>query len=113
MFCALVRPHLEYAQTVWAPHLQKYIDAIKKVQMRATKLVDGIKSLNYEERLEKCGLTTLHFRRLSGDMIQVYKHFHHYSQQSPEQEGGTYTNYIKRKLLMGNEEFSRTASISG
>ena len=48
VLCALVRPHLEYAQTVWAPHLQKYIDAIKKVQIRATKLVDGMKSLDYE-----------------------------------------------------------------
>ena len=78
MFCALVRPHLEYARTVWAPHLQKYIDAIEKVQIRATKLVDGLKSLDYEERLKKCGLTTLLCRRLRGDMIEVYKHFHHY-----------------------------------
>ena len=75
LFCAFVRPHLEYAQSVWAPHLQKHIDAIEKVQMRATKLVDGIGNLEYEERLRKCDLTTLVFRRTRGDMIEIFKHF--------------------------------------
>ena len=31
LFCAFVRPHLEYAQSVWAPHLQRQIDAIENV----------------------------------------------------------------------------------
>ena len=75
LFCAFVRPHLEYAQSVWAPHLQKHIDAIEKVQIRATKLVDGIGHLDYEERLKKCDLTTLLFRRRRGDMIEIFKHF--------------------------------------
>ena len=78
LFCAFVRPHLEYGQAVWSPHLQKHIDAIEKVQMRATKLVDGLKKMPYEDRLRKCKLTTLRFRRLRGDMIEVYKHFNVY-----------------------------------
>ena len=78
LFCAFVRPHLEYGQSVWAPHLQKHINAIEKVQMRATKLVDGLKNLDYEERLRRCNLTTLLFRRMRGDMIEMWKHFHIY-----------------------------------
>ena len=38
---------------------------IEAVQIRAMKLVD------YKERLERCQLTTLRFRRLRGDMIEV------------------------------------------
>ena len=78
LFCAFVRPHLEYGQSVWAPHLQKLINAIENVQIRATKLVDGLKNLEYHERLEKCGLTTLLFRRLRGDIIEMWKHFNVY-----------------------------------
>ena len=53
---------------------------IEAVQIRATKLVDGLKHLEYKERLERCKLTTLRFRRLRGDMIEVYKHFYFYDQ---------------------------------
>ena len=80
LFTTFVRPHLEYAQSVWSPHLQKYINAIEKVQIRATKLVDGLKHLEYEERLKKLDLPTLAHRRTRGDLIEVFKHFHAYDQ---------------------------------
>jgi len=41
--------------------------------MRATKLVIVVKSLPYCERLRKLNLPTLKYRRLRGDMIEVYK----------------------------------------
>ena len=81
LFCAFDRPHLEYAQSVWAPHLQKHIDTIERVQMRASKLVDGLGILEYEERLKKCNLTTLLFRRMRGDMIEMWKHFNIYERE--------------------------------
>ena len=34
-FTAFVRPHLEYAQSVWSPYLPKYIDELENVQIRA------------------------------------------------------------------------------
>jgi len=41
--------------------------------MKDTKLVIGVKSLPYCERLRKLKLPTLKYRRLCGDMIEVYK----------------------------------------
>ena len=72
LYCTFVRPHLEYAQNVWSPHLLKHIDILEKVQERATKLVDGLKNLDYSERLKKLDMTTLAFRRLRGDVIEIF-----------------------------------------
>jgi len=49
------------------------IEAIEKVQKRATKLVISFKNLPYKERLLQLNLHTLKYRRLRGDMIEVYK----------------------------------------
>ena len=73
IFKGLVRPHLEYAAPIWTPHHDKYINQIENVQRRATKLVPGLKDLDYPERLRKLKLPTLAYRRIRGDMIQVYK----------------------------------------
>ena len=78
IFVAFVRPHLEYGQVIWSPHLRKYINMIEKVQIRATKLINGFQNLSYEERLKKLNLPTLAYRRLRGDMIETYKHFNSY-----------------------------------
>ena len=48
LYTAFVRPHLEYAFAVWSPHLMKHIDLVEKVQMRATKLIDGFGKLTYQ-----------------------------------------------------------------
>ena len=38
-YYSLVRPHLEYACSVWDPHTQKNIQSIEKVQPRAARFV--------------------------------------------------------------------------
>ena len=48
------------------------IEKIEKVQMRATRMIQQIKNYSYEARLQWLNLPTLKFRRLRGDMIQVY-----------------------------------------
>ena len=56
----------------------KHIDILEKVQMRATKLVDGFRNLEYSERLKRLKLPTLVYRRKRGDMIELFNHFHKY-----------------------------------
>ena len=73
LYKALVRPHLEYANQVWAPHLKKNITGIENVQRRATKLIPGFKDMFYEERLKHLKLPTLAYRRTRGDMIEMFK----------------------------------------
>ena len=75
LFTTFVRPHLEYAQAVWSPHLKKHINLLENVQRRATRLIDGYKDLSYPERLESLGLPTLVYRRARGEMIEMYKHY--------------------------------------
>ena len=73
LFTSLVRPHLEYANPVWNPYLQKHIDMIENVQRRATKMVPGLTNLSYEDRLRRLKMPTLTYRRTRGDIIEVYK----------------------------------------
>ena len=75
IFKGLVRPHLEYAAPIWSPHFKKHIDLIENVQIRGTKMVPGLpkKVKDYPKRLRALKLPTLAYRRLRGDMIQVYK----------------------------------------
>ena len=76
LYKSLVRPHLEYATVVWAPHTKFLKDAIERVQRRATRLVHGLSDLPYSERLRKLGLPTLQYRRLRTDQIQMFKLVH-------------------------------------
>ena len=56
----------------WSPQLRKDIDAIEKVQRRATRLILGLARLS-DERLKETGLYTRERRRLRGDMMEMFK----------------------------------------
>ena len=73
LYKALVRPHLEYANSVWAPRFKRQVEVIENVLRRATKLIPGFKYLTYEERIRKLKLPTLKYRRLRGDLIEIFK----------------------------------------
>jgi len=77
LFKALVRPILEYGNAVWCPKLKKHIIEIENVQRRFSKCIIGHKNLTYEDRLKFFGLPSLEYRRLRGDMIEVFKILHH------------------------------------
>ena len=57
----------------WSPQFWKDIDAIERVQRKATRLISGRARLSYEEQLKETGLYTLERRRLRGDMIEMFK----------------------------------------
>ena len=73
LYKTVVRPHLEYAAPVWSPRKIEPIKKIEGVQRRATKYIPGMSNLTYPERLKKLKLPTLMYRRLRGDLIEVYK----------------------------------------
>ena len=49
---------------------------IEKVQKKATKFVIQLKNLPYTERLKELDLHTLKYRRIRGDMIEIFKIIH-------------------------------------
>ena len=72
-FNAFVRPLLEFGAPHWSPYLQQDINMLEKVQRKATRMIPGISHLSYEERLKELNLFPLKYRRMRGDMIQVFK----------------------------------------
>jgi ribonuclease P/MRP protein subunit RPP40 len=67
-----VRPHLEFSTPAWAPWAEGDRNCLEKVQQRAIKMVSGLKSKIYEERLRELNLPTLLERRHQADMDMVH-----------------------------------------
>ena len=85
LYKALVRPHLEYGNTIWHPRLKRQSIAIENVQRRATKILNCCKNMSYTERLKFLKLPTLKHRRQRGDLIETFKIYHGYTDISFKQ----------------------------
>ena len=70
-FTIYVRPILEYASSVWNPHLLKDINNIENIQRRFTKRL-APKGLPYDKRLELFNLVRLELRRIHFDAILAF-----------------------------------------
>jgi len=65
LYKSMVRSHLDYFCPVWSPYRKGDIEALEKVQKRATKLIPVLKNLPYKDHLLKaCNMSTLHYRRV-------------------------------------------------
>ena len=69
----MVRPHIEFANSVWCPYKLGDIKEIERVHKRATKLIIKVKNKPYRDRLFYLNLPTLKYRRLRGDMKTTTK----------------------------------------
>lgn len=79
LYCAFVRSLLESSQSVWYPSrpcLAKHL----KGQPNSS-IASNLWSMEYEERLRRLNLySVLHYRRIRGDMIEMWKHFNTYDE---------------------------------
>ncbi|GAA52512.1 translocating chain-associated membrane protein 1 [Clonorchis sinensis] len=75
LYGAYVRPLFEYANPVVYSGRTKDVILIERVQRAATKMVAGLKSMDYETRLVVLDLFPLEYRRLRGDLILTYALF--------------------------------------
>ena len=75
LFKSLVRPHLEYGNLVWGPFNRADQRLVERVQRRATRMVQSLRHLPYEERLRLLQLPSLYYRHRRGDMIHAYQMF--------------------------------------
>ena len=77
LYISLVRPHLEYACHVWAPHTSKDINSLESVQKFACKMISCRWSgASYEELLTITNLPALEKRRLELKLCHLFKIVH-------------------------------------
>ena len=57
-----VRPHLEFATAAWSPWTVADKAVLEEVQIKAVKMVAGIRGTTYEEKLAELGLCLLEER---------------------------------------------------
>ena len=81
LFIALVRPHLEYCGIISHPRLICDKKAYENVLRRSCKLIPGLKTLTYDQRLRELQIPSMQFRFIRGDLIEVYKWFNVYKCQ--------------------------------
>ena len=91
------RSQLDYASVIWNPYKERYNEQIEKVQRRATKTLPNLKHLSYVERLKKLKLPCLKYRRIRGDLIEVYKII-----------TGSYDEHILKNILKTKEDSGKT-----
>ena len=76
LYKTIIRTGLEYGNCIWNPIFKRQSVLIENVQRRATKLLPSISHLSYADRLKFLQLPSLKYRRLRGDLIQLYKIVH-------------------------------------
>ena len=64
LFSVLVRSHLEYRIQMWSPQYRRDMELLERIQRRATKMIQGMEHLSYEDRLKELELFSLENRRL-------------------------------------------------
>ena len=62
----------------------KDVKKVEDVQRRFTRMINGMKGLSYERRLQRCNLIPLERRRERADLIETFKIMNGYVNVDPE-----------------------------
>ena len=73
LYRSYVIPLLEYASVLWTPYKIKDIIKMESIQRSITAKIEGLKHLNYHQRLRALKLFSLQRRRERYSAIYVYK----------------------------------------
>ena len=73
LFKALAIPIMEYGSIIWSPHKRGEINEIESVQRAFTSKLEGMKELNYHQRLRELKIYSLERRRERYDLLYAYK----------------------------------------
>ena len=65
--------YIEYCVQAWRPYYKKDVDNLEKIQRRATRMMEEVRGMDYEERLRQTSLVPLEARRTRADIIDVFK----------------------------------------
>ena len=69
LYKSMVRPHVEFANSVWCPFKLGDIKEIEKIQKRATKLIIKLKDKPYRDRLFHLNLPTLKYSKIDSQQF--------------------------------------------
>ncbi len=69
----MVKPHLEYAIQANCPYLKKDIYHLERMRRGRNEVGEGLRDLNYEERLKALKLQFLEKRRIRNNLVLTHK----------------------------------------
>ena len=74
----MIRPIIEYASTIWTPHLQKEILKLETIQRRSARFVlnEYARLSSVTSMIQKLGWPTLKQRRDNTNIIMLHKIIH-------------------------------------
>lgn len=109
LFKSMVRPLLEYGNSVWNPSLKSLMNEVENVQRRATKMLSHLRDKPYSVRLRILKLPCLEHRRNRGTMIETYKYVHGmYNSEKPVFHRAT-TNQLRGHSLKLQKKSIKTS----
>ena len=75
-YLSLVRPHLDYATSIWSPYTNKDKTLLENVQKFALRMATRCWDSSYQDLLELVNLPTLEHRRLEARLCLLYRIIH-------------------------------------
>ena len=58
---------------MWSPQYRRDTELLECIQRRATKMIQGMEHLSYEDRLRKLRLFSREKRRFQGDLVVAFQ----------------------------------------